>query len=273
MRFVFLLFIFFFCFLSKTYSQKVVSLHPLYNEQDAILIPEVEGLWNIPIFDMTVSFQKKGDNFYLLKYGSEKNASVFEAVFIKIKNELYLDLTGILPNTAGDEDYRDTFVPVHSFYKIQIRKDSMLMAEPNYSWFFNYATKNDLPLKYEWVKNAMLLTYKTDELKLFITENSPEQEMFITPLSLISNHAVKPVKTNITDQNSETKSSAIITQTCFPEFPLKEGWLGGDGDVSVPLNSTTTLFIFSDTWVGDENQQSRLKPGMRMVSNSVAVQT
>ena len=59
-----------FCILSTAYSQKVLSLHPLFTEQDAVLIPEIEGLWSIPDFDMTVSFQKAGDNFYLLKYGS-----------------------------------------------------------------------------------------------------------------------------------------------------------------------------------------------------------
>jgi len=267
------LFICSFCILSTAYSQKVLSLYPLFTEQDAVLIPEIEGLWSIPDFDMTVSFQKAGDNFYLLRYGSETNASTFEAVFVKIKDEIYLDLSGVMSDTLGDEDYRNTFIAVHSLYKIQMSKETLQLYEANYSWFYNWAMKSNLALKYEWVKNAMLLTYKTDELKSFIAEHSNEQEIFKNSLSLISNHADNKAKANIIIHDSEAKFSTIISQTCNPEFPLKDGWLGGDGDVSVPINSTTTLFIFSDSWVGMKNQQSRMDPGMKMVSNSVAAET
>lgn len=262
-----------FCILSNAYSQKVLSLHPLFTEQDAVLIPNLEGEWRIPDFDMTVSFLKAGDNFYLLKYGSETNPSTFEAVFVKIKNELYLDLNGVMSDSIGDEDYRNTFVSVHSLYKIRMNKDTLQLYETNYSWFYNYTIKNNMPFKYEWVKNAMLLTYKTDALQSFIAEHNNEQGIFENPISLISNHANAVEKTKLTNHASVAKSSTVISQTCIPQFPLKDGWFGGDGDVSVPINATTTLFIFSDTWVGTKNQQSRKEPGMGMVSNSVAVET
>jgi len=273
MKIKFILFICSFCILSAAYPQKVVSLHPLFTEQDAVLIPGIEGFWSVPFFDMTVSFQKTGDNFYLLKYGSETNPSTFEAVFVKIKNELYLDINGVMPDTFGDEDYRNSFLTVHTLYKFRMSKDTMQLSETNYSWFFNGAANNILQLKYEWVNNAMLLTYETDELKSFIAENSNEPEIFENPISLLRNHTDNKEKANTDIHDSETKSSTIITQSCLPEFPLTGGWFGGDGDVSVPINSTTTLFIFSDTWVGNKNQQSRMEMGMRMVSNSVAVQT
>ena len=105
MKIKFILFICSFCILSAAYPQKVVSLHPLFTEQDAVLIPGIEGLWSVPFFDMTVSFQKAGDNFYFLKYGSETNPSTFEAVFVKIKNELYLDINGVMSDTLGDDDF------------------------------------------------------------------------------------------------------------------------------------------------------------------------
>jgi len=273
MKIKFLLCICSFCILSTAYSQKVLSLHPLFTEQDAVLIPNLEGKWSIPDFDMTVSFLKAGDNFYVLKYGSETNPSTFEAVFVKIKNELYLDLNGVMSDSIGDEDYRNTFVTVHSLYKIRMNKDTLQLYETNYSWFYNYAIKNNIPFKYEWVKNAMLLTYKTDELQSFIAEHNNEQGVFENPISLISNHVYAMEKTKLTNHASEAKSSIVISLTCSPQFPLKDGWFGGDGDVSVPINATTTLFIFSDTWVGTKNQQSRMETGMGMVSNSVAVET
>lgn len=273
MKIKFFLFIYSFCILSTAYSQKVLSLHPLFTEQDAVLIPGIEGLWSIPYFNMTVSFQKAGDNFYLLKYGSGTNPSTFEAVFVKIKNELYMDIISVMSDTLGDEDYRNLIIPVHSFYKIRMSKDTMLLSETNYSWFFNYAANKNSQLKNQWVNNAMLLTYNTDDLKSFIADNSNEPGIFGNPISLICNPADNKVKAIADIQDSEAKSSTIISQPCIPEFPLGEGWFGGDGNVSVPINPTTTLFIFSDTWVGNKNQQSRMEPGMRMVSNSVAVET
>jgi len=262
-----------FSVLSSAYSQKVLSLHSLFIEQDAVLMSEIEGSWSIPDFDMSVSFQKAGDNFYLLKYGSETNVSTFEAVFVKINDELYLDLSGVMSDSLADEDYRNSFITVHSLYKIRMSKDTLQLYESNYSWFYIYAMEKKLPLKYEWVNKAMLLTYKTDELKSFIEAHSNEQEIFKNGLSLISNHADNNVKAINIIRDSETKSLNIISQTCIPEFPLSGGWFGGDGDVSIPINSTTTLFVFSDTWVGTKNQQSRMEPGMKMVSNSVAVET
>jgi len=261
-----------FCFLSKAYTQEVLSLHPLFIEQDAVLIPEIEGLWRIEGLD-TFSFQKAGDNFYLLKYGDKTNQSSFEAVFLKIKDQIYLDLNGVIPDTLGDEFYRNTFVSVHSLYKVQIWNDTLQVFEPNYSWFYNYSMKKDLPLKYEWVKNGMLLTYKTDELKSFFAEHDNNQEIFENPTTFISVRSDNKRKENIIIDASSAKSSTNISQTCFPQFPFKDGWFGGDGDVSVPINATTTLFIFSDTWVGTKNQQSRMEPGMNIVSNSIAVQT
>lgn len=268
-----LLCIYSFCILSTAYSQRIFSLHPLFTEQDAVLITNLEGRWSIPDFDMTVSFHKAGDNFYLLKYGMETNPSTFEAVFVKIENELYLDLNGVMPDSLGDEDYRNKFVAVHSLYKIRMNKDTLQLYETNYSWFYNYALKNNMSFKYEWVENAMLLTDKTDDLQSFIAEHNNDQGIFENPISLIGNHVDATENAKLTNHASESQSSTIISQTCVPEFPLKDGWLGGDGDVSIPINATTTLFIFSDTWVGTKNQHNRMDPGMGMVSNSVAIET
>jgi hypothetical protein len=61
-------------------------------------------------------------------------------------------------------------------------------------------------------------------------------------------------------------------------FYRKSGWFGADGIFAIPLNGqehrspgkqTTTMLIFSDTMIGEINEDS-LKPGASMVNNSVA---
>ena len=273
MKIKYIFFIFCFSICSSTFSQKIISLNSLFTEQNTVLIPGVEGLWAIPDYDITVSINKAGDNFYLLKYGSEKSASIFEAAFVKIKDEIFLDLIGVMPDSLGDEDYRNSFVKTHTIYKVRIMKDTMQLSELSYSWFYDYATKKHLPLKYEWVDNAMLLTFSTIELNSFLSEHSNEKELFSADITLSSKY------TNIAEPKVVNKNSFIdkpappVTQNCKPEFLFRNGWLGGDGDVSVPLNATTTLFFFSDSYVGNKNQKSRQEPGLKMVSNTVAIET
>ncbi|MEO8713170.1 MAG: hypothetical protein ABI405_13650 [Parafilimonas sp.] len=257
----------------SAYSQKVLSLNSLFAEPDAVLVPGIEGAWVVTDFNVNILINKAGDNFYVLKYGSEKNESTFEAAFVKIKDEIFLDLSGVMPDSIGDDDYRNGFIKSHSIYKVRMTKDTLQLSELNYAWFYNYVAKKQLPLKYEWTDNAMLLTLKTADLKFFFSEHNDEKEMFENSITLISNHAGVVKETIINKNNSGSKSPAAVLQNCTPEFPLQNGWLGGDGAVSVPISATTTLFIFSDSYVGNKNQQSRQEPGMKMVSNTVAVET
>jgi hypothetical protein len=268
----FILFIFSFCIVPSAFSQQVLSLHALFREQDAILIPQAEGTWSIKGFDEALSIKKAGDNFYILSYGSEENTSTFEAVFVKIKDELFLDLSGVMSDTLGDEVYRGSFIKCHTFYKVQITKDTLCLSSLNYEWFYNCAFKNKLPLRFEWIDNAMLLTLGTDELKLFFTGYKNEKGVFKDYVALI-NKSYRVQENSFDQLDTFTKITAsVFPQKCIPEFPFKEGWLGGDGDVSVCLNETQTLFIFSDTYVAAKTQDKR-GAGMRMVSNSVAVET
>lgn len=84
---------------------------------------------------------------------------------------------------------------------------------------------------------------------------------------------------------NETFKNTDITHLDFtieeaPEwsalFNRTSGWFGADGIFTIPLNgvykaddSDSTIFIFSDTMVG-EIVDGKLQPGSRMVNNSVA---
>ena len=268
-----ILFIFCFCYLSSAYSQKIISLNPLFTEQDAILIPEIEGYWTMPVFDWIMSLKKTGDNFYQFIDDVETAAPEFEAVFIEIKGELFLDLRGIFPENLGNSDYRDGFLSGHSIYKIKVLNDSLIISSLNYSWFFSQVAKKKLPLKFEWISNGMLLTFSTDEFKSFLADNINEDGIFNNPDTLIVDNEQLAPEVDITPDNFTSTPAISLSQQCTPKFPFKDGWLGGDGDVSAPINDTTTIFIFSDTYVGKKNQKSRQEPGMRMVANTVAIQT
>jgi hypothetical protein len=222
---------------------------------------------------MTITFQPTGDNFYRLKYGTESNPSNFEAVFVKINGQLFLDLAGSLPDRLGDGEYRNAFIPAHTIYKVKIIKDSLYLYETDYSWFNHYRLNNNDSLRYEWIPKAMLLTLPTGDLADFITAHSHEPGMFKDSIVAVSADAGRIRKQAMRKEKAAADYNGNILQSCPPAFPLKDGWLGGDGDVSVPVNPTTTLYLFSDTYVGNKGQHSRKEPGIKMVSNTVGVYT
>lgn len=258
---------------SFTNAQRVFSFHPLFTEQDAELKPEIEGIWTMPVFDWTMSLKKAGDNYYHFIDDLNNPTYIHEAAFIKLKGELLFDLRGVLPENMGDNDFRNSFLPFHSIYNSKISGDTLFISSLNYSWFYNYAVTKELPLKFEWVSNGMLLTYTTEELQSFFAEHIYEEGIFVDPDIIIveNDHFIE--EKDIISDNHKLYPSVSSSQKCTPSFPFKNGWLGGDGDVSVSINDSTTVFIFSDTYVGNRNQKSRQEPGMSMVANTLAIQT
>lgn len=63
---------------------------------------------------------------------------------------------------------------------------------------------------------------------------------------------------------------AFAAQSNDNFFPYRQGWLGGDSAYSIPLNSSSTLWLFGDTFVGKTNATDRKKPSA-MIHNSIAI--
>jgi hypothetical protein len=53
-------------------------------------------------------------------------------------------------------------------------------------------------------------------------------------------------------------------------FQRESGWIGADGNYSIPLNRDTTLWLFSDTLVGKVQEGKRVDA--HMINNSIALQ-
>jgi hypothetical protein len=244
----------------------------LFTEQDALLMPKTENTWSNSDYDLSVTIKRIGDNFYLLQYGNGNNPSRYEAVFVSIENTIFLDLVPNVPDTLGDNDYRSQILPAHTFYKVKIENDSLQIAELNYGWFYKQLAKNKSLLPHAWVAGGLLLTISTKELNQFIKEHINEPGFFDDSISLISNPAAKIEKKQATAQPVENNYPKRNSQQCIPEFPHKGGWLGGDADVSVPVNDSQSLFIFGDTYIAKKNGNRQSKD-LKMVSSTVAVST
>ncbi|MBL0131441.1 MAG: DUF4185 domain-containing protein [Chitinophagaceae bacterium] len=257
--------------LSALLSQTVLSLNPLFTEQKAFLFPQAESKWALDEND-TIVIKKTGDNFYLLKYGKANNPSQYEAVFIYVGNTTFLDLVPKIPDTIGSKEYRTQIQPLHSFLKIKIEKDTLWVAELNYAWFYNQLTKSKNLLEHSWREGGLLITATTIELRKFMEAHVNDSAFFIRQFSLERVHTTSN-KSSISPSINPTNDAPVsFKRKCLPAFPLKDGWLGGDGDVSLVVNETEDLFLFSDSDVGQSGDTSRQQAkDHTLVSNTVGV--
>jgi hypothetical protein len=73
---------------------------------------------------------------------------------------------------------------------------------------------------------------------------------------------------------AETIFAADLPGHAAPEldslFQRTSGWVGADGNYSIPLSTNTTLWLFSDTWVGAVANGRR--SNVVMINNSIALQ-
>ncbi len=247
-------------------SQQVLSLNPLFTEQTAMLIPEIENGYSSRDDNFSVTLKQLGDNFYMLQQGNATNAIQYEATFVFVADTIFLDLVPKLPDTLGDNDYRWQLMATHSFYKVKILNDTLRLAGLSYRFFYNQLIKNKSLLSYSSVGGGILLTVSTKELKQFIEKHLLEPDFFDQPILLVSDPNVKSEKKKITSLVPENNTPREFFQQCIPEFPHKDGWLGGDADISVPINDTQSMYIFGDTYVGKKSETRQSKE-LKMVSS------
>ncbi|MCK9232734.1 MAG: hypothetical protein M0P04_08050, partial [Syntrophales bacterium] len=73
-----------------------------------------------------------------------------------------------------------------------------------------------------------------------------------------------------TERVQDPPSSSV---RCIPDFPDRDGWYGGDGAYSIPLDDRRVLWLFGDTFVSDQTGR-RDRTGMKVVlGTTLAVST
>lgn len=253
-----------------SYGQDIVSFHPLFSERDAVLIPAVEGWWEFSAFGTdTISFERTGDNFYTATLKSDGQTSQFEAVFAYLGNELFLDLFPVMPTENSGSVYQEFFVPVHLCAPAVVTKDTLRLASLKYRWFYDNVITKQSSVGYLLTESKVILTLPTSGLRKFMTECFGKPGFVADDLVArrIAGGSLSQVNDDReTTQNlgkTNTKMDGRPPQLgCRPSFPYKDGWLGGDGGLPVPISPTKTVWLFGDTYVGQKDQKTRAGANM-----------
>ena len=193
----------------------VMSLHPLYTEENVVFKQELLGTWTDPNSDNNIwQFERNDEskNAYtlLVDIGNGDGAKgLFEARLVRLKDQLFLD---VYPAERGFEETMEPLeeaakdpnnsiwplnfvfiVPVHTFLKVdsieptlQMRltdddkMEELLKEDPN---AVQHAVLGD---------ERLVLTVSTKELQAFVLKYADDERLFGDPIVLKRTKAKTP---------------------------------------------------------------------------------
>ena len=159
------------------------SLHPLYTDQDAVVVPALEGTWIDPSSDpkekttFQTTFQKSGDHGYtmIVDEAGTKLIQTYDIRLIRLGNQLFMDLawSDQTLNGANLDPPIGAFI-AHEILKVEISEDDLAYAtlEDDAIKKQGRATGENL-LEYRTSDNgALLVTASTDGLRRYVAAHA-----------------------------------------------------------------------------------------------------
>ncbi len=195
----------------------VMSLNPLYEQENIIFDQKLVGVWmddvNNPEVIWDFNRPDPNKNKYKLVYIDKENKKgIFKVHLVKLKGRLFLD---VFPDSfpSGKEDAEDMdlpynsffFAPTHTFMKvnsiepylnIQVTDDDdlekLLKEDPNAIEYVD--------LESRW----LVLTSSTKEIQAFVLKYADDKRLFTDEVKLIrTDKACKPKRQKSTEPNEK----------------------------------------------------------------------
>ncbi len=187
------------------------SVHPLVEEENAILVEGLEGIWetddqrwtfindasqfknlgqylgeNIEVDMDEDEDLGLGDVYIILFENLEENSadtSIFMGMVTELNDAYFLDLSVVAESISALEESESNFVdshffPVHTFSKITL-KDNRLDIELFQSSFIKeLISSNRIRIKHEETDDTILITASTHELRKFVEKYAHEEDAY-----------------------------------------------------------------------------------------------
>jgi hypothetical protein len=167
----------------------VITVNPIYTEEDLIFNEKLIGVWNTNesngsemwIFEKTNNPESKS---YLLTHQKNNTAGTFAANLVKIGNQLFLDLYP-LENTSKNDFANAHIQKMHSFSKVSLKGNKLELQMLSPKWFDTLVSEKKLSLKhYRTADGQIVITDSTEELQAFLTKYSSSADAFEKPREL-----------------------------------------------------------------------------------------
>ena len=179
----------------------ILSLHPLYTEEDVVLEKKLPGIWvddaNSP--ETTWEFKRIDEpkNAYKLIFTDEEGKKgSFVAHLLKLQNKHFLDVYPSEfpwepddPNTM-DWPYNSFFlIPAHTFLKIDSIEPQLKMRLALESKIEELLKENPDAVRHMSVGDRLVLTASTKELQAFVLKHADDDKLFADEITLVPRDA------------------------------------------------------------------------------------
>ena len=168
----------------------VMSLHPLYTEEDVVFEEKLVGIW-VDDANGTWEFRRpdKSEKAYeLVLYSPEGAKGLFVANLVKLENSLFLDVyPKQFPCELEDPNKTEWhynaffFVPAHTFIKIDSIEPQLRMRLTDDEKMGELLEEDPNVVKHEVVEDydgGIVLTGSTKELQAFVLKYADDSRLF-----------------------------------------------------------------------------------------------
>jgi len=167
------------------FTSCVVSLSPLYHDEDLLTDQRLEGKWlNTGEENETWQFIPAKDKSYKLLHTEDTNRAEFKVHLLKLNGNYFIDL---YPKDLSLDNslYDFHFIRVHSFFKLDFREDELALYMFDSEWLENLQDSADIELKLHMQdEEHAIITSETDELQAFVKNFVNDSASFEDPLIL-----------------------------------------------------------------------------------------
>jgi hypothetical protein len=174
----------------------VLSLHPLYTEEDVVPEKKLLGTWvddpNSPKTTWDFANMEEPKNAYKLVFTDEEGKKgSFVARVVKLQDKLFLDVyPSELPWEAEDPNkmdwpYNSLFlIPAHTFLKMDAVEPQLKMRLTLESKMKELLTEKPDAVKHTSVGERLVLTAPTKELQAFVLKYADDSRVFTDQITL-----------------------------------------------------------------------------------------
>ncbi len=174
--------------LALLFSACLSSLHPIYTDNNKVVMNELEGEW-LMNDDSRWRFEKNPDaeKGYLLTHFDDEQAFLYEAFLVDLDGIYFLDLMPVpsekMELEMGTLAY---FIATHNFLKFEARTDgTMQVSAFDISFLSDLLEQDPTLIKHEKTGDGnIILTASTEELQKFLIHYADNEDAFDESMNL-----------------------------------------------------------------------------------------
>ena len=162
----------------------VPTLHSLFTAKDVSYDPALEGVWQNADATWTIKpFHKPTGRYSLQTSMKNQPPGDFYATLGIIGTNRFLELTPQRPSAIHPKSFLGGhFVQLHSFWKVALGGDSLVLTSMSTQWFQSMAQQKKIDIKYEKPDSSdqgiLFLTASTQELQDFVAKYADDPGAF-----------------------------------------------------------------------------------------------